>query len=67
MPVTDLSPKFFTLAQMAEQVAVSEMTLRREIKRGELRPSRIGRCLRVTPEEIERWRLSKAVESEVAS
>lgn len=63
-------PGFLTLSQAAESLGhkdngrpvISELTLRREIARGNLRASRIGRCLRVTPEELERWRLSTVKE-----
>lgn len=61
---TDLAPGLLTLAQAAERLgSISEATLRREIAKGNLRASRIGRCLRVTPEELDRWRLATVQEA----
>lgn len=58
--MTDLSPRLLTVAQAARVLGtVSARTLLREIQRGNLRASRIGRCLRITPEHLEEWRLSR--------
>ena len=66
--ITDLAPGFLTLTQAAERLgSVSERTLRREVARGNLRISRIGRCVRVTPEDLDEWRLSKVETHEAAS
>jgi excisionase family DNA binding protein len=43
-----------TVAETASFFQVSEKTIRRMIARGELPSARIGRCIRISPEAIER-------------
>ncbi len=42
----------FTLPQVARMLAVSKRTLEREIGRGRLRVVRIGRCVRIKPDDL---------------
>lgn len=67
MSVTSLVPTLLTLAEAAERAgSVSERTLRREVARGNLATRRIGRCLRVTDEELARWIREGRPESEAS-
>ena len=42
----------FTLPQVARMLSVSKRTLEREIARGKLKVVRIGRCVRVRPDDL---------------
>lgn len=42
----------FTLPQVARMLAVSKRTLEREIARGKLKVVRIGRCVRIKPDDL---------------
>jgi excisionase family DNA binding protein len=42
----------FTLPQVARMLAVSKRTLEREISRGKLKVVRIGRCVRIRPDDL---------------
>ncbi|MBF6558366.1 MAG: helix-turn-helix domain-containing protein [Acidimicrobiales bacterium] len=44
-----------SLCPKLTQVAVSAGTLRNEIKRGNLRARRIGRCVRILDEDLAAW------------
>jgi excisionase family DNA binding protein len=46
--------KLLSLAAAAEQCSVSNMTIRRMIKTGQLKHVRIGRCLRVVAEDVDK-------------
>ncbi len=48
-----------TVAQVAEVLGVHENTVRREIRRGNLHPYRAGRALRITQDELARYRRCK--------
>jgi excisionase family DNA binding protein len=48
-------PLFFTIRELAARWRVDPRTVRRKIKLGELRAVRIGRQLRVSPDEAERY------------
>lgn len=48
-------PGVLTVSEAAAQVAVSTGTLRKEIKKGNLRARRIGRCVRVLDEDLAAW------------
>jgi hypothetical protein len=53
-------PTFYKLSDAHKALgpgASSENTLRREVKKGNLRAKRIGSCLRVTDVELRRWAL----------
>lgn len=52
-------PTLLTLSQASKELGGSpcEDTLRSEVKKGNLRAKRIGRCLRVTDVELRRWAL----------
>ena len=43
------------MPEAAAQVAVSAGTLRNEIKKGNLRARRIGRCVRILDEDLAAW------------
>lgn len=48
-------PRLMRLREVAERAQVSLWTVRAEIKRGNLIASRIGRILRVTPDDYRMW------------
>jgi len=48
-------PGVLTVPEAAAQAAVSAGTLRKEIKRGNLRARRIGRCVRILDEDLAAW------------
>jgi len=48
-------PKWRTLGELANATGLSEWRLRAEIKAGNLRARRIGRCLRVLDEDAALW------------
>jgi len=48
-------PGVLTVPEAAAQVAVSAGTLRNEIKKGNLRARRIGRCVRILDEDLAAW------------
>ena len=50
-PVISAPAGAFTLPQVARLLNVSKRTLEREIVRGRLKVSRIGRCVRIRPED----------------
>ena len=45
-------PRLLRISEAAADLRVSEKTVRRLINRGELRPHRIGRALRVSGEDL---------------
>ncbi len=47
--------KLLTFRQAAERLSVSDRTVANLIKRGELRPVRIGRAVRFSSEELARF------------
>jgi excisionase family DNA binding protein len=56
MTVQNLDPKIvLTVAQAAEEAQVCEGTIRYQIRKGYLRPRRIGRIIRITRIEFDRW------------
>ena len=56
MSTTEL-PRVWTVAQAVEHLggAYSASTLRRQIKLGNLKAKRTGRCVRILDEELARW------------
>jgi excisionase family DNA binding protein len=42
----------FTLPQVARMLSVSKRTIEREIERGRLKVVRIGRCVRIKPDDL---------------
>ena len=42
----------FTLPQVARMLSVSKRTIEREIERGRLKVVRIGRCVRIRPDDL---------------
>lgn len=53
--MTDIIPKLLTLAAVAEALAVSPHTVRKMVRDGRLRPTRICRCLLFSPDEVSRF------------
>jgi excisionase family DNA binding protein len=53
MPTSDARIGFLTVAEVAEQLRVSTMTVYRLIKSGELVAARIGRSYRLRPEDVD--------------
>lgn len=45
-----------TVAQVAERLNVSEKTIRRLVAAGRLAETRVGRSIRISEEELERFR-----------
>jgi hypothetical protein len=54
MSVTTL-PTFSPVSAVAKRSGLSEWTIRQEIKKGNLRARRIGRCVRIVDEDEARW------------
>lgn len=54
---------WLTIPQAAKASQVSERTLRREIAERRLVACRIGRCVRVRPDDLEAWMDSRRVAS----
>jgi excisionase family DNA binding protein len=48
-------PGVFTMSQAAEKAQVSAWTIRKEIRDGRLKARRIGSCVRVLQDELDRW------------
>ncbi|GGG01746.1 hypothetical protein GCM10007304_14690 [Rhodococcoides trifolii] len=46
---------FLTVAQVAENLQIHEDTIRRAIALGDLAVSRVGRAIRIKPENVDRW------------
>jgi excisionase family DNA binding protein len=53
MPTSDARIGFLTVAEVAEQLRVSTMTVYRLIKAGDLVAARIGRSYRLRPEDVD--------------
>ncbi|MGD9665657.1 MAG: helix-turn-helix domain-containing protein, partial [Novosphingobium sp.] len=51
----DSMPKLITIAQFQREFGVSRSTVYRLVKRGELHFVRIGRSVRISSEEADRW------------
>jgi len=55
MPTSDARIGFLTVAEVAEQLRVSTMTVYRLIKAGDLVAARIGKSYRLRPEDVDRF------------
>ena len=60
MPASELEtvvkiPKLLTLAAVAEALAISPHTVRKMVRTGRLKPTRITRRLLFTPDEVARF------------
>jgi excisionase family DNA binding protein len=53
MPSSDARIGFLTVAEVAEQLRVSTMTVYRLIKSGDLVAARIGKSYRLRPEDVD--------------
>jgi excisionase family DNA binding protein len=49
-----MTPRLVTIAQGAEHLSVSERTVRRAVADGRLPAVRIGRCIRIRLDDLER-------------
>jgi excisionase family DNA binding protein len=45
----------YTVSEVAQMTKMSEWAIRRQIADGHLHAKRIGRCVRVTAAELNRW------------
>ncbi len=52
---------WLTVPQAAVEVQLSEWTIRKEIADGRLVSSRVGKCIRVRPADLEAWMESRRV------
>jgi excisionase family DNA binding protein len=55
MPTSEARLGFLTVAEVAEQLRVSSMTVYRLIKSGELQSLRIGRSYRLRPADVDQF------------
>ena len=55
MPNNTQSNQLLTLGDVASETQVSRRTVQRAIERGRLKCVRIGRQIRIRPEEVDRW------------
>ncbi|MEA3214495.1 MAG: hypothetical protein QOJ19_651 [Acidimicrobiia bacterium] len=55
MPISEARLGFLTVAEVAEQLRVSTMTVYRLIKSGELPAVRIGRSYRLRPVDVDQF------------
>jgi excisionase family DNA binding protein len=53
MPTSDARIGFLTVAEVADQLRVSTMTVYRLIKAGDLPAARIGKSYRLRPEDVD--------------
>jgi len=61
-----MNDTFFTIAQVAEKLQVSEKTVRRMLLSGELPGYKIGGQYRIKPAELEAWIADQAIEKATA-
>lgn len=54
-----MTERLLTVDEVAERLAVHPNTVRRLVERREIRPVRVGRLLRFTPEDLDAY-LAKA-------
>ena len=52
---TPVGPRHFTVADLKHRFGAHEVTIRRWIREGRIKPLRLGRLVRVTVEEVERF------------
>lgn len=53
--VPDARPRFLTVAEVASQLRVSNMTVYRLVKAGELAAVRVGKSYRLREEDVDRY------------
>ncbi len=53
-PTTQEQPSFLTIPQAAQQLQVNDYTIRRMISKGHLKAVRVGRLIRIRPEDLNR-------------
>jgi excisionase family DNA binding protein len=54
-PNDESRPRFVTVAEVAEQLRVSNMTVYRLIQSGQLPSTRVGRSYRIRVEDVDRY------------
>jgi excisionase family DNA binding protein len=59
--------RLLTVSEAAARAGVSEKTVRREIDRGALIATRIGRCVRISPEAYRTWSTNGRPRGEVGT
>lgn len=59
--------RLLNVFEAAAKAGVSERTVRREIDRGALEATRIGRCVRISPEAFRTWSTNMRSRAEVGS
>ena len=52
---TPVGPRHFTVADIAQRFGAHEVTIRRWLREGRIKPLRLGRLVRITSEELERF------------
>jgi excisionase family DNA binding protein len=55
MPDQPAEPRFLTVAEVAQQMRVSTMTVYRLIKANELASVRVGKSYRISPQDLDRY------------
>jgi excisionase family DNA binding protein len=55
MPDQPAEPRFLTVAEVAQQMRVSTMTVYRLIKANELASVRVGKSYRIAPQDLDRY------------
>lgn len=54
-PTINAGPPFYTVRQISERHQVHEVSVRRWLREGRLRAVRLGRVVRVSAEELQRF------------
>jgi excisionase family DNA binding protein len=57
------TPTFLTVSEVADQLRVSDMTVYRLIKGGELRALRIGKSFRITADDFDAYLADRFTEA----
>ena len=56
-------PRFLTVAEVADQMRVSNMTVYRLIKAGEIGAVRVGKSYRIAEQDVDRYLASRYTEA----
>lgn len=52
---TPVGPRHYTVAEVSRRIVAHEVTVRRWIREGRIKPLRLGRLVRITAEELDRF------------
>ena len=63
MPDQPAEPRFLTVAEVAQQMRVSTMTVYRLIKANELASVRVGKSYRISPQDLDRYLAKRYTEA----